>query len=305
MNNRNNENTILINKVIKFIEQNIDQDLPLEKLARQVNYSPFHFQRIFKSVVGETPKQYIKRLRLEGASHFIVLKPKTSLLEVALMFGFTSLESFSRAFKNYYNLSPNEFRKSNEEEKLAVIQEKTKSDAHNAIEPASFLSKYIDPDSGKLEIEVVKLPARKLVYIPVTFKDVETVVSGYKRIKQWANARELIKPNTEIFGLMRDYPLFTSLDKCRFFTCVSVDAEPKVTAEVHYLEIPSRTYATFKVSGEINELIKSITKFANLWLPESGYEIFHESAIMVPLNDPFTTPLHDITYQFYLAIKPK
>lgn len=295
-----------INKVVRYIEQNLDQNLLLEDLARQANYSPFHFQRLFKSNVGETPKQYIKRVRLEGAAHHIALKPETSILEVALDYGFTSLEAFSRAFKNYYTVSPDKFRRSGEKDRLTIMQKKTISRTHPQIEPSSFLSTSIDKEEFKdLEVTVVKLPPQKLVYISNNLADMDTVMNSFKKVRQWAIARELTKPGSKLFALMLDYPLFTALSKCRYYTCIEVDKEPEVSAEINYMELPSRTYATFIIKGGINEMIKSTTAFAKLWLPESGYEIKHRPAIHIPQEDPSKVPLHKNTYQFYIGLAPK
>ena len=299
------EHIIRINKVKKFIEENVDQKLSLSTLAEKACYSPFHFQRLFKSVVGETPKQYIKRLRLESTAHHIVLKPETSILEVALRYGFNSLEAFSRAFKNYYGFSPDEFRKIDAEDKMYIIHTKIKSDRPEMLDSSSFLVSSIKNELDSLKIKVVKLPAKKLIYVPVTLKDADTVIRGYKKIKQWANARDLVSSNSEIFGLMLDFPAFTALEKCRFYTCVAVESKPEVSKEIGYMELPSKTYATFKVKGEINELMKSVSMFATQWLPESGYEIYHVPAILIPLDDPTLYPLNKTSCQIYIGLKPK
>jgi len=294
-----------IHQVIRFIEQHYTEELPLSVLAEKANYSSFHFQRIFKTIVGETPKQHINRLRLEGASHYIVLTPNTTIIEVAFMFGFTSLEAFSRAFKNYYRVSPDKFKRSNDEERLLIIQEKTKSEAQKNIDPASFLREHLQDLSAEQDVAVVKHYVKNVIYIQGTLKDEETILAAHDRIRQWAEARDLIKKDTEYFGLMRDYPLFTSLDKCRYYACVTVESRPPLSDEINFLEMPAGTYATFTVRGGINELIKSVTRFAHHWLPESGYEIQHIPAILHPVNNIISRPLHDNTYQFYLGIKPK
>lgn len=49
-------------------ERNLDRETSLESLAGQYGYSPFHFHRFFSSTVGETPKRYVDRLRLERAA---------------------------------------------------------------------------------------------------------------------------------------------------------------------------------------------------------------------------------------------
>lgn len=295
------ENTILINKIKKYIEQNVSQKLSLEELAKQANYSPFHFQRIFKSVANETPKQYIKRLRLEKSAHFITLKPNSTILEVAFEYGFSSLEVFSRAFKNYYKISPDGFRKSSEDQKVAIIQAKT--DKTLAID--LFLPKVMANASKEIAVEIVKLSPRKAFYISITLLNTEIVTNSFKKVKQWAEVRSLAKPKAQLFGLLLDYPLFTSLDKCRFYTCIETDSQQPESGEVSYIEIPSKTYVSFKVKGGIAALIELITKINTHWLPESGYEFDHSPAVLIPLDDPLSTHQHEIVYQIFIAIKPK
>ena len=54
-----------IQAVQRFIQEHLDEELPLERLARVAHFSPFHFHRIFRSLVGESLHAYIRRLRLE------------------------------------------------------------------------------------------------------------------------------------------------------------------------------------------------------------------------------------------------
>ena len=79
------------------VQRQLDQDLSLESLAQQCGYSPFHFHRVFSREVGETPKQYVDRLRLERAAYKLAITGER-ILEVALSVGFKNHESFSRAF---------------------------------------------------------------------------------------------------------------------------------------------------------------------------------------------------------------
>ena len=291
-----------IHKARKFIEENLAENISLAQLAEMANYSPFHFQRIFKSVVGETPKQYVKRLRLEGAAHEIYLNPAISIWDISLRFGFTSLPAFSRAFKNYYEVSPDEFRRSREEEKLDIKKKRTKAYLPYPIHPDSFLSQSVNEEE-ELEVEVVHLPLEKLIYIPITMSDISAFTGSYKKLKTWAEAQGLMRPHTKTYGLMLDYPLFTALDKCRYYTCMTVDSQPKVNGGIHYMERAGGIYASFKVSGGINELVKTATRFASQWLHYSGYTIRHVPAILSPDQDPLSVHPHENSYQVYFGLE--
>ena len=303
--NNHKENIVIINKVKNYIAENLGSDMPLSKLAQIANFSPFHFQRLFKSIVNETPKQYIKRLRLEAAAHYIVLNDDTTILKVALLYGFTSLEAFSRAFKNYYGLSPDNFRREKEDNIMSILQTKTNLDQHQGIDHTAFISDFIDKDSLELEIDITKTSPAKIIYIPITLGKFETLDNSFKTIKNWAGARGIITPRSEVFGLMKDFPAFTALDKCRFQTCVSVDELPEVAGEIMSMELPSLVCATFKVYGGIHEIIKAIMWVKTHWLPDKGYKIRHFPVKLIPLSDPTHSHLHNISYQIYLAIDPK
>jgi AraC-like DNA-binding protein len=86
-----------INRVIDHIDANLDKELRLEQLARIANFSPYHFHRIFKALVGEPLNQFIQRIRLERAAAKLIDQPKLSITEIACDTGFSSSSSFARA----------------------------------------------------------------------------------------------------------------------------------------------------------------------------------------------------------------
>ena len=100
-----------INKVQDYIESNIGEELSVIKLSEVVNFSPYHFHRIFAALTGETLYQYIQRIRLEKSAYILLANPKKSITDIALECGFTNQASFARAFEKYFNISAGEWRK--------------------------------------------------------------------------------------------------------------------------------------------------------------------------------------------------
>jgi AraC family transcriptional regulator len=84
-------------------------DVSLEALARRAGWSAFHLHRAFRRVVGETPKQYTQRVRLERAAARLV-STRDSVLQVAIAAGFASHEVFTRAFRRRFGRAPAEYR---------------------------------------------------------------------------------------------------------------------------------------------------------------------------------------------------
>jgi AraC family transcriptional regulator len=88
-----------------------DEDWPLDELSARAGWSPFHLHRAFRRVVGETPKQYMLRVRLERAAARLVSgSDDETILDIALSAGFESHEVFARAFRRQYGVTPSRYR---------------------------------------------------------------------------------------------------------------------------------------------------------------------------------------------------
>ena len=99
-----------INKAFDYIELNIEKPMTLAELATVANFSKFHFSRIFQSIAGETPFQFILRVRLEKAAMLILHNKNESISEIAYKCGFSDISIFSRNFKSYFQISASQYR---------------------------------------------------------------------------------------------------------------------------------------------------------------------------------------------------
>lgn len=99
-----------IQPALAYAAEHLEDDLSLAELAEKTGLSPFHFHRVFSAAVGETPKQITFRLRLSRAA-VLLLNTRDSVLDIALSCGFQSHESFSRAFRKRFSITPSAYRK--------------------------------------------------------------------------------------------------------------------------------------------------------------------------------------------------
>lgn len=119
----------IITKAINFIENNLcDPNLSTDMVSKEVNISSGHFSRGFNILTSFTVSEYIRNRRLSLA--YITLKSSgKSVLDVALDIGYESPEAFSKAFKRFYGVNPNESKNIDLKEffplqvKLTLIQE--------------------------------------------------------------------------------------------------------------------------------------------------------------------------------------
>ncbi|MEM9132913.1 MAG: AraC family transcriptional regulator [Actinomycetota bacterium] len=87
-----------------------EHTLDLSEVARAVALSPTHAQRVVRTLTGESPDRYQRRLRLErGAA--LLLSTDDTVLDIAVAVGFDSHEVFTRAFHRHYGVSPTGYRR--------------------------------------------------------------------------------------------------------------------------------------------------------------------------------------------------
>lgn len=107
---RNFENKMLAN-ITKFMEQNIYSPLMIEDICRQFGISRTTLQNLFQSELNISPKLYINNLRLD-MSKILLRESKYTVSEISSSLGFSSIQYFSKKFKNRFKISPREYAKS-------------------------------------------------------------------------------------------------------------------------------------------------------------------------------------------------
>lgn len=98
-----------LQRAIQYMEGNLDKKVLLKDIANEGNLSAYHFHRVFKALTGETVKHFLVRLKLERAATKLKYS-KADIGSIALESGYEDHETFSRAFKKYFNTTPIEYR---------------------------------------------------------------------------------------------------------------------------------------------------------------------------------------------------
>ena len=98
-----------IEKAMLYIEENLTRTFSLQEVAQHCHYSPYHFSVSFHRTFGETMKSYLRKRRLTRAAE-LLKDTDSSILSIALTFGYGSQEAFSRAFAEQYGMTPHRYR---------------------------------------------------------------------------------------------------------------------------------------------------------------------------------------------------
>jgi AraC family transcriptional regulator len=267
--------------VLLHIQRSLDAPLALEELADIAHFSPFHFHRVFRGMVGESVKEHVRRLRLERAAQQL-RGTERQILEIALEAGYETHESFTRAFAETFQMPPSEFRKNRE----ASIQARL---------PAGRPSRASGFRVGKLE-------AMRVVYIRHVGPYNE-VGEAWNKLFPWAGRQGLLGPGLRMLGIAYDDPEITPPDKLRYDAAMAVSRPVAPAGEIGVQEIPAGEYAVALHTGPYHCLSDSYAELAGRWLPETGRELRSAAAIEFYLNSPQTTPAEELRTEIWLPLE--
>ena len=99
-----------IEQSLPFIEEHLAEEISTEELANTVGLSPFYFQRLFKRLVNKSVQEYVKLRRLARVIENLG-DSERRILDVALDYGFSSHANFTRAFKETFGITPEDYRR--------------------------------------------------------------------------------------------------------------------------------------------------------------------------------------------------
>lgn len=99
-----------LKRALSFIKENYTEAISVDRLAKEVNLTRYHFCRVFKSLTGQTPVEYINYFRINQALRLLDDENR-KIMDVALDVGFNNLSYFVKKFKEYKNCTPSEYRK--------------------------------------------------------------------------------------------------------------------------------------------------------------------------------------------------
>ena len=181
--NLNTGSKKMIYDSVSLIESRLSDELNVNYLAGQMFYSKSHYKRLFQAVIGEPVMEYVKKRRLQRAG-MMLCETDNTILEIALHFGYSSHEGFSRAFKIHFGMPPLQYRNRyapgnntyREEEKIMITSKSRKN-----------IAKYAGDVTGEwesLKDELEKCCTRAEIEIE---KDKRTTAGVAVAFTEWRN----------------------------------------------------------------------------------------------------------------------
>ncbi|MDC1105681.1 AraC family transcriptional regulator [Prolixibacteraceae bacterium] len=270
-----------VDLVLKYIEENLDEKLSLEKLSSIAAFSPYHFHRIFRCITNETLNEYVTRKRIEKAA-LELLHDKKLISDIAFKYGFEDISSFSRLFKQYYGTSPSVFIVQNPYRHTRVFQIirkncQTYPNKKEYLRSMENLEKWCDM---KADIQVLELKQKQLAYISCIGE--QNLKDTYNDLIKWAKSVDLFDDTTKLITIYYDSFKITEAQKVRMGVCIEINDSITTDGIISKTKILAGKYIVARFVIQIDEFEKSWTSLF-LWMNQNGYkqtdsepfEIFH------------------------------
>jgi AraC family transcriptional regulator len=278
-----------LQRVLRFIQERLDEDLTPERCASVAHFSRYHFHRIFRGLVGESLGEHIRRLRLERAAGELRRSDRT-VIDIALTAGYDAHEPFTRAFRAHFGMPPAAFRKREEPFALPLAL----CGVHYGIDDAVSRFVPMQEDSHMIDVNIEHHPARHLLALP-HHGDYLQVGDAFQRLFEYAAPQGLVSPETLSIGIYYDDPDATPADQLRAHAGLTVP--PTFTAVpdgFELLELPAGLCAVGVHRGPYSRLLESYRWLFGQWLPASGKEAGNHPPREIYVNDPATTAPEDL-----------
>ncbi|MCL9779895.1 AraC family transcriptional regulator [Vibrio sp. S4M6] len=244
---------------IDYIEKNMYRPIDVHSIARASHYSTYHFSRIFRALVGDSPKEYLRKRRLTLAADRL-LKTTDPILDIALDCQFESHEAFTRAFKKLFGLVPDKYRSNGDSTKL-IYRDQFNVDMLNHLKH----SLTMDP-------QIVVRPETKVVGVVSRYTeddlDLNTLWSAFRPYLGKVQGRI----GDEAFGIYEEYTESEESVGFTYICSVAVNDSAPVPKGMVSRTIPANKYAVFTHQANASLLPETLKYIWGSWLPKSRYE---------------------------------
>lgn len=271
-----------INVIVEYINNHLDENIDLKKLAGISNFSPFHFQRIVKAFLGEPIGTFIVRKRVETAAQ-LIRHTKLPIQEIAYNVGYDTPSSLSKVFKQFYGISPIEYRNNKDFIIMRPIQ--------------------INEDL-KLKSKVVELDPKQAIYIRL-FGDYQKLdyCSAWNKLWAYVKENKLYSAGIEHICITYDDPKVTEAEKLRTDICLILPKKAEPKGEIGVKDVAGGKYLMFLYQGPYENLASVYDTIHAKYVPEGGYTLRNTYCFDKYVNNPDNTPPEKLKTEVYIPIE--
>ncbi|WP_298553688.1 AraC family transcriptional regulator [uncultured Algibacter sp.] len=272
-----------LNVIIEFINNNLDSKIDVKTLAEMSHFSPFHFHRITRALLGEPIGAYISRTRLETAAK-IIRYSSEDIESIAYRVGFETPSSLSKAFKNYFGVSPTEYRKN----KLFTFKK------------TNIMKTTLNIKKPKIE----DIDDKQCLYYRMqgAYQTLD-YASAWEKLWGQVKAQKLFTKGIQMIGLPHDDPKVTDDNKIRYDACLIIHKDAKPTGDIGIKTIKGGQFAVFLYQGSYKYIAEVYDYIFNDWLLNNNYELRDAPVRERYISHPDRVVEEKLKTEFYIPVK--
>jgi len=253
-----------LNHVLDYIEEHLTGDLSPEKISEYAGVSDYHFRTIFFYLTGMTLSEYIKNRRLSEANKDLLQGQKVT--DVALKYGYQSIDGFTRAFKKWSGFLPSDVAK------------------HGVSKYFPKLSFIITVKGGiPMEFRIEEKPAFNLVgvsrRVPMQFEGInQEIVKLAESITEEQRKEMRSLQNIEPYEIINaSYDADANFIKEEGYLTHLIGVlttEENISSCLEKVPVAAGTWAVFPNEGPFPATLQNtMARIYAEWLPSSNYEL--------------------------------
>lgn len=271
-----------MNEALNYVEKNLTEDIDFKEVARLALCSEYHFQRMFSFLAGITLSEYIRRRRLTLAA-FELNNSNIRVIDAAIKYGYSSPDSFTRAFQGLHGITPSEAR--NNGQSLKAYPRMT---FQLSIKGGSEMNYRIEK---KEAFRIVGIKKR----VPIIFHGVNPeIASMWESLNAETIATLKALSNVEPLGILSASTNFSEgrmEEKGELDHYIGVATTKECPENLTQLEVSASTWAVFEAVGPFPHTLQNVWgRIYSEWFPSSSYEQTEGPEILWNEHKDVTSP---------------
>lgn len=264
-----------MNTIIMYIENHLDGEIDYEEIADILGYSTYHTQRLFMMIAGIPLSDYIRNRRLAKAAEEL-MDGNNKVIDVAMKYGYSSPNSFNRAFQTLHGVAPSALKKGG-------VQIK-------AFPPLSFELKIKGADTMDYRIQEMdsfRIVGKKIHTTMTSGESYQSIPALWQEMLTTGGHLNILPlMNQQPMGLLGVSDYNPDLSASDFDYYIAVSSNQDVPEGMDELTVGAGTWAIFTCNNENTEMLqKTQERMVMEWLPNSGYEFANRPDIEVSFED--------------------
>lgn len=255
----------IIGRAIIFIETNLYEPLTVESVANAVSYSYYHFHRYFQAVMGETIGSYIRSRRLTQAAYDLIYSDR-KILDIAVSLYFESAESFTRAFRKRYGITPTEYRKNGIDVLIG---------SHQPIQ----IDKLPECNCANFSPEIVIFQPKSVVGFRFDMSiENNNIIEMWEKLNSQLAKQNYISMNNNRYSIYETggtclSNTFNKNSEATVFIGIETLCDSDIQEGMKLKEISGGKYAKFIHKGTVKNLLSTYYYIWGVWLSKSGFQL--------------------------------